>query len=61
MQVTMNRDERDKLRQEVYEFWYNEKDVNKKETLQRVLDLIDFTNESMRKLREVSSIFSSML
>ena len=57
----MNRDERDKLRQEVYEFWYNEKDVNKKETLQRVLDLIDFTNESMRKLREVSSIFSSML
>ena len=30
MQVTMNRDERDKLRQEVYEFWYNEKDVNKK-------------------------------
>jgi hypothetical protein len=57
----MNKDEREKLRQEVYELWYNEKDVNKKETLQRVLDLIDFTNQSMKKLREVSSIFSSML
>lgn len=57
----MNKDEREKLRQEIYEFWYNEKDVNKKATLQKVLDLIDFTNASMKKLREVSSIFSSML
>ena len=57
----MNKEEREKLRQEVYTLWYNEQDKSKKATLQKVLDLIDFTEEIKQKLKSVVNLFSSML
>jgi hypothetical protein len=61
MQITMNNLEIDKLRHEVYTLWYHENDGAKKETLQKVLNLIDFTNEAIKKLQSVANLFSSML
>jgi len=57
----MNNLEIDKLRHEVYTLWYHENDGAKKETLQKVLDLIDFTNEAIKKLQSVANLFASML
>ena len=57
----MNLSEINQLKQEVYALWYNETDGAKKETLQKVLNLIDFTNEAIKKLQSVANLFSSML
>ncbi len=57
----MNKEEREQLRHEVYTLWYNEQDKSKKATLQKVLDLINFTEEARIKLKSVVNLFSSML
>lgn len=57
----MNNLEIDKLRHEVYTLWYHENDGAKKETLQKVLDLIEFAEKAFSKLQYISNYFSSML
>ena len=46
----MKKDQRDKLRHEIYTLWYNAKDKDKKIIYQKVLDLIDYT-EDVRSLQ----------
>ena len=57
----MNKEEREQLRHEVHTLWYNEQDKSKKATLQKVLDLINFTEEARIKLKSIVNLFSSML
>lgn len=61
MQSTMNKDERDKLRHEVYTLWYHEKDEEKKAIYQKMLDLISFTDEMRARMRSVTNLFQEML
>ena len=57
----MSMENLNKLKQEVYTLWYQEKDKGKKETYQKVLDLIDFAERVKAKLEYISNYFSSML
>lgn len=57
----MDKKERDDLKKEVYALWYHEKDEKNKATLQKMLDLLDFTEDNRRKLKSIRKLFSDML
>lgn len=57
----MNKDERDQLRHEVYTLWYNAKDKNKKNTYQKILDLINYTEELKTQLKSIQKLFDGMV
>lgn len=57
----MNKDERDKLKHEVYTLWYQAKDKKKKATYQKILDLIDFTEEVRSRMKAVEALFQEIL
>lgn len=57
----MNKDERDKLRHEVYTLWYNSKDKDKKNTYQKMLELIDYAEEIRSRLKSVVKLFNEMV
>jgi hypothetical protein len=57
----MNKEERDKLKHEVYTLWYHEKDQAKKITFQKILDLLDFTDEVRSRLKAVEVLFQEIV
>ena len=57
----MNKQARNELRHEVYSLWYHAKDKNKKAIYQRVLDLIEYTEEIRSRLKSVVKLFDGML
>lgn len=57
----MNKDKRDKLRHEVYTLWYNCKDKNKKNTYQKMLQLIDYTEDLRNRLKYIVQSFEGMV
>ena len=57
----MNKKERDDLKKEVYALWYREKNDKNKATFQKMLDLLDFTDDNRRKLKSIRKLFSDML
>ena len=57
----MNKDDRHKLKQEVYALWYHEDNKEKKETYKKIMDLIDFTEEVRSRLKAVESLFQEIL
>ncbi len=57
----MNKEERDKLKHEVYTLWYHEKDQAKKITFQKILDLLDFTDEVRSRLKAVEALFQEIV
>tara|TARA_A200000159_G_scaffold160572_1_gene180937 strand:- start:72 stop:245 length:174 start_codon:yes stop_codon:yes gene_type:complete len=57
----MNKEERDKLKHEVYTLWYHEKDQAKKTTFQKILDLLDFTDEVRSRLKAVEVLFQEIV
>lgn len=61
MQSIMNRQEREKLRHEVYTLWYHEKNKEKKVTYQKMLDLITFAEEMRVRMKSVTNLFDEML
>lgn len=57
----MNKQERDKLKHEVYTLWYHEQDQAKKATFQKILDLLDFTDEVRSRLKAVEILFQEIV
>ena len=57
----MNHYERSKLRNEVYNLWYNCKDKEKKEIYSNVLKLIDYTEELRTNVKSVTKLFAGMM
>lgn len=57
----MKKDERDELRHEVYALWYNAKDKNKKNTYQKILNLIDYTEDLKSQLKSIQKLFNGMV
>jgi len=57
----MNKKERDDLKKEVYSLWYHEKNDKNKASFQKMLDLLDFTEDNRRKLKSIRKLFSDML
>ena len=57
----MNKDERDKLRHEVYALWYHEKDEEKKAIYQKTLDLIEYAEDIRSRLKSVVKLFDEMV
>lgn len=61
MQSIMNKNERDKLRHQVYTLWYHAKDKDKKITYQKMLDLIEYTEDIRSRLKSVMKLFDEMV
>ena len=57
----MNNHERNKLRHEVYNLWYNSEDKNKKKVYQDMLKLIDYTEELRANIKSVTKLFAGMM
>lgn len=57
----MKKDQRDKLRHEIYTLWYNAKDKDKKIIYQKVLNLIDYTEDVRSQLKSVIKLFNGMV
>ena len=57
----MNKQQRNELRHEVYSLWYHSKDEKKKVIYQKVLDLIEYTEEVRARLKSVVKLFDGML
>lgn len=57
----MNKDERDKLRHEVYTLWYHEKDEEKKAIYEKTLDLIEYAEDIRSRLKSVMKLFDEMV
>lgn len=57
----MNNHERNKLRHEVYTLWYHAKDEDKKYIYQKILDLIDYTEDIRSRLKSVVKLFDEMV
>tara|TARA_Y100000289_G_scaffold62654_1_gene72177 strand:+ start:45247 stop:45420 length:174 start_codon:yes stop_codon:yes gene_type:complete len=57
----MNKNERDKLRHQVYTLWYHAKDKDKKITYQKMLDLIEYTEDLRSRLKSVMKLFDEMV
>lgn len=57
----MNKEDRDKLKHEVYTLWYHEEDKEKKQTFKKILDLIDFTDDVRSKLKAVEALFQEIV
>jgi hypothetical protein len=57
----MNKEERDRLKQEVYALWYHEEDQAKKITFQKILDLLDFADEVRSRLKAVEALFQEIV
>lgn len=52
----MSHDELMKLRQEVYEYWYNAKTKKEKKHHKKILELIDYCGDMKRSLESISKI-----
>lgn len=61
LSLNMDKQDRDKLRHEVYTLWYNSKKSEEKEIFQKVLNLIDYTEELRANVKSVTKLFAGMM
>ena len=57
----MNNQERNKLRHEVYNLWYNCEDRERKAIYSDILKLIDYTEELRSNIKSATKIFAGMM
>jgi hypothetical protein len=57
----MDNHERNRLRHEVYNLWYNCKDKDEKQIYKDMLKLIDYTEELRSNIKSVTKLFAGMM